>query len=275
MINVFIYIILFIIGGAWFSGVVDKSGYYNLKPVANIVCNSNKHDPVLTLNDVETLFHEAGHMFQHILTKIDIAECSGINSIEWDSVEIPSQGLESLYLIDDVMKNISNHRDTNEKMPKDLYNKIKNSKHHLAGTMLLRQLYFINLDLKLHEMNYNDNINISDYIKNIQNECDENFSVLKPLDEDLFLNSFLHIFAGGYSAGYYSYLYAEIFAAEIYTDFENAFKTNDMNNVKQVAKKFKDTILSLGGSESPKDVFIKYKGREPKIDALIKQRFGE
>ena len=260
-------------GGAWMDECINKSTNPNgekIIPVAYLVCNqtppSNNKPSLMSFEEVQTLFHEFGHGLQHMLTTVDIPQAAGINNVEWDAVELPSQFMENWCFDKKTLLNIAKHWETGEKLPEKEYEKLCQNRTFNCGMSTLRQLHFAITDLRLHS-------NLKDYEnKNsdeIRRDIAKNTSVLPPIQEDKFLCCFSHIFAGGYSAGYYSYKWAEVLSADAFSMFEEAGLDNNQE-IESIGKKFKETILSLGGSLPPTEVFKLFRGRAPKTEALIR-----
>ncbi len=255
--------------GAWMDSCVDKNRAlgHNI-PVAYLVCNGSppsKDKPsLLSFSDVETLFHEFGHGLQHMLTKIDINEISGINGIEWDAVELPSQFMENWCYDETTLNRMAVHYETGEKMPKKMYDSLIEQKTYGAGMAMMRQISFSKLDLYLYS-NWKtireENKSLWDIQKQIFTEC---CPYKRYLDEDKFLCSFQHIFSG-YSAGYYSYKWAEIMSADSFGMFEE-----NMDRQKEIGQRFRDTVLSNGGSKPAMDTFVQFRGRTPSVKALLR-----
>ncbi len=260
-------------GGAWMDECLCKN--INAKgekivPVAYLVCNqtppSNNKPSLMSFEEVQTLFHEFGHGLQHMLTTIDLPQAAGINNVEWDAVELPSQFMENWCFDKKTLLNIAKHWETGEKLPEDDYQKLCANRTFNCGMTTLRQLHFALTDLRIHS-------NIPSYkdknCDQIRREIAIETTVIPPIQEDKFLCCFSHIFAGGYSAGYYSYKWAEVLSADAFSMFEEAGLDNDQK-IKDIGLKFKETILSLGGSLPPLETFRLFRGREPKTDPLIK-----
>ena len=255
--------------GAWMDSCVDKNRAlgHNV-PVAYLVCNGSppsKDKPsLLSFSDVETLFHEFGHGLQHMLTKIDINDISGINGIEWDAVELPSQFMENWCYDETTLNRMAIHYETGEKMPKKMYDSLIEQKTYGAGMAMMRQISFSKLDLYLYS-NWKtikeQNKSLWDIQKEIFTEC---CPYKRYLDEDRFLCSFQHIFSG-YSAGYYSYKWAEIMSADSFGMFEE-----NMDRQKEIGRRFRDTVLSNGGSKPAMETFIEFRGRKPNVNALLR-----
>ncbi|TYZ57610.1 hypothetical protein PybrP1_008566 [[Pythium] brassicae (nom. inval.)] len=261
-------------GGAWMNVCVDRSrllgppergGVRN--PVAYLICNQSPPvgdtPSLMTFREVETLFHEFGHGLQHMLTTVEHGAVAGINGIEWDAVELPSQMMENFCYDPETIVSISGHYQTGEPLPMDLFEKIKAARNYMVATMMLRQLGFGALDMYLHEHYTGD-----EPIFEVQKRILAKFSVLEPLAEDRFLCSFSHIFAGGYAAGYYSYKWAEILSCDAFGAFEEA---KDPEAAARVGRRFRDTVLARGGGQHPLEVFEAFRGRKPSVAPLLLQ----
>ena len=260
-------------GGAWMDECLNKGKDENGKeilPVAYLVCNqtppSNGKPSLMSFDEVLTLFHEFGHGLQHMLTTVDLPQAAGINNVEWDAVELPSQFMENWCFDKVTLLNIAKHWETGEKLPDEDYKKLCENRTFNCGMATLRQLHFAITDLRLHSNKPKYQGQEPDQVRR---DIAQTTTVIEPIDEDKFLCCFSHIFAGGYSAGYYSYKWAEVLSADAFSMFEEADLEN-IDNVKSIGKKFKDTILSLGGSLSPLEIFKLFRGREPRTDSLIK-----
>jgi oligopeptidase A len=262
-------------GGAWMNNALDRKrlpdGSLRL-PVAYLVCNFTSpvgnQPALLTFREVETLFHEFGHGLQHMLTRVDYPEAAGINNVEWDAVELPSQFMENWCFHEETLSRLARHVDTGEVLPKALQDKIRAGRIYRAASMTLRQVYFATLDLELHHR-YPAGENAPGVLEVQQRVAVEN-TVLKPLPEDRFLCSFSHIFAGGYAAGYYSYKWAEVLSADAFSAFEEVGLSN-AEEVARTGRRFRDTVLALGGSRHPLEVFQAFRGRAPSTQPLLKQ----
>ena len=258
-------------GGAWMDECLNKNNIgRNTLPVAYLVCNQtppSKDKPsLMSFDEVQTLFHEFGHGLQHMLTTVNLPQAAGINNVEWDAVELPSQFMENWCFHKNTLLNIAKHYETGERLSDENFEKLVKNRTFNCGMATLRQLHFAITDIRLHSNIYSNQGKNSDEIRN---EIARNTTVIEPIQEDKFLCCFSHIFAGGYSAGYYSYKWAEVLSADAFSMFEEADLENNQN-IKAIGKKFKDTILSLGGSFSPLEVFKLFRGREPKTDSLIR-----
>lgn len=263
-------------GGAWMDEVVARSralareGSSARLPVAHMVCNQTPpvgdKPSLMTFREVETVFHEFGHALQHMLTKEDEGLASGIRGIEWDAVELPSQFMENWCYERDTLMSIAKHYETGETLPEEIYKKLLAARTFRAGSFSLRQIRFASLDLELHTKYAPGG---SESIFDIDQRVSKRTQVLPPLPEDRFLCGFSHIFAGGYAAGYYSYKWAEVLSADAFSAFEDVGLNNE-KAVKETGKKFRETILALGGGKPPLEVFVEFRGREPSPEALLR-----
>ncbi|KAI3909603.1 hypothetical protein MKW98_014020 [Papaver atlanticum] len=263
-------------GGAWMDEVVARSralardGASARLPVAHMVCNQSPpvgdKPSLMTFREVETVFHEFGHALQHMLTKEDEGLVSGIRGIEWDAVELPSQFMENWCYQRDTLMSLAKHYETGETLPEEVYLKLLAARTFRAGTQSLRQIKFASTDLELHGSYIPCG---SESIFDIDRRVSKKTSVIAPLPEDRFLCGFSHIFAGGYAAGYYSYKWAEVLSADAFSAFEDAGLDNE-KAVKETGRKFRETVLALGGGKPPLDVFVQFRGREPSPEALLR-----
>jgi len=259
--------------GAWMNSCVDRNKYLNKKPIAYLICNGSPpiknndgsvKPSLMTFREVETLFHEFGHGLQHMLTQVEEGGASGINNIEWDAVELPSQFMENWCYHKPTVMGFAKHYLTNEPLPDELFEKILKQRTFMTGGGMCRQVYFAMLDLYLYSQLKED-----ENILDVQKRLSSQYLVRPILDEDKFLCSFSHIFAGGYSAGYYSYKWAEIMSADVFSAFEE-IDLNDPSQVAEMGRKFRDTVLAKGGGEHPAEVFREFRGRDPIPDALLR-----
>lgn len=257
-------------GGAWMdeSRIRRKLTDGSIQtPVTYLTCNLNppvNDEPALFNHDeVQTLFHEFGHGLQHMLTKIDYAGVSGINGIPWDAVEIASQFMESWCWEKPGIDLIARHYKTGEKLPDELFTKMLNAKNFQSAMQMVRQLEFAIFDFRLHK---EFDPTIENQIQKILDEVRQKITVVPIAKFNRFQHSFSHIFAGGYAAGYYSYKWAEVLACDAFSKFEE-------NGIfdHQTGLEFLQCILEPGGSVDPMELFIKFRGRPPKIDALLRQ----
>ena len=259
-------------GGAWMDDCLGRrklDGKLQL-PVAHLVCNQTPPHgdtpSLMSFREVETLFHEMGHGLQHMLTTVDFADCAGINGVEWDAVELPSQFMENWCYHRPTLLSLTGHYQTGEPLPEALFEKIRAAKNFRAGSMTLRQLLFGMADIELH-MEFDPNGKETPH--ELNRRLSLHTSVLPILAEDRSLCSFQHIFSGGYSAGYYSYKWAEILSADAFSAFEEA-GLDDPAAIQKTGRRFRDTVLALGGSRHPMEVFRAFRGREPQVAALLR-----
>jgi len=243
-------------------------------PIAYLVCNqtppvagsSGTTPSLMTWNEVSTLFHELGHGLQHMLTEVELGPVAGINGVEWDAVELPSQFMENWLRHRPTLASFARHWQTGEAIPATLVDRVLAATTFRAGSGFLRQLYFARLDLALH---HDYDPRGSRTIWDLQRVVAADNTVVAPLDEDRFLCAFGHLFAGGYAAGYYSYKWAEVLSADAFAAFEEA-GLDDEAQVSAVGRRFRATILALGGSVPPMDVYQSFRGRAPNTDALLR-----
>jgi oligopeptidase A len=256
-------------GGAWMDECrvrrTNADGELQT-PVAYLVCNLNKpvgDKPALfTHDEVVTLFHETGHGIHHMLTQIDVSAVSGINGVPWDAVELPSQFLENWCWEEEALAFISGHYESGEALPKEMLDKMLAAKNFQSAMFILRQLEFGLFDFTLHT-EYDPDIGAR--VLETLAQVKENVAILPSLEWNRFSHSFSHIFAGGYSAGYYSYLWAEVLSSDAYSRFEEDGIFNE-----ETGRSFLNNILEMGGSEEPMELFKRFRGREPEIDALLR-----
>jgi oligopeptidase A len=259
-------------GGAWMDDCLGRrvtNGHVQL-PVAHLVCNQTpphgETPSLMSFREVETLFHEMGHGLQHMLTKVDFADCAGINGVEWDAVELPSQFMENWCYHRPTLLSLTGHYQTGEPLPEALFEKVRAAKNYRAGSMMLRQLLFGMTDITLHS---DFDPNGKETPHELNQRLSQQTSVLPLLPEDRSLCSFQHIFSGGYAAGYYSYKWAEILSADAFSAFEEAGLDNP-TAIQQTGRRFRDTVLALGGSRHPMQVFQAFRGREPQVAAILR-----
>jgi oligopeptidase A len=255
-------------GGAWMDECVGR--LHGRKPVAYLICNQappvGDRPSLMSFDEVHTLFHEFGHGLQHMLTTVEHGLASGIRNVEWDAVELPSQFMENWCYHKPTLLGLSSHVDTGAKLPDELFDKLTAARTFRAGSDMLRQLYFATLDLALH---HRFDATGSESPFAVQHRIAERTTVVPPLPEDRFLCGFTHIFAGGYAAGYYSYKWAEVLSADAFGAFEEA-GLDDPQAVETTGRRWRATVLSLGGSRPPMDVFVAFRGRPPTTDALLR-----
>lgn len=256
-------------GGAWMDdcvGSLRKANGELQKPVAYLTCNFNRplgDKPALfTHNEVTTLFHEFGHGLHHMLTQIDTAGVSGISGVPWDAVELPSQFMENWCWEPEALAFISGHYQSGEPLPKEMLDKLLAAKNYQAALFILRQLEFGLFDFRMHaEYSPDKGAQILPTLAEVKKMV----AVVPSPSWGRFPHAFSHIFAGGYAAGYYSYLWAEVLSADAYSRFEEEGIFNA-----ETGKSFLDNILSRGGSEEPMELFKRFRGREPQLDAMLR-----
>ena len=254
--------------GAWMDDAITRrrKGATVQTPVAYLTCNFSrpvgKRPALFTHDEVLTLFHEFGHGLHHLLTRVDDLGVAGINGVEWDAVELPSQFMENFCWEWDVLRHMTRHVDTDEPLPRELYDKMLAAKNFQSGLAMLRQLEFAVFDMRLH----------SDFdpaagktALQLLEEVRSRIAVLRPPAYHRFPNSFSHIFAGGYAAGYYSYKWAEVLSADAYSFFEEQGVLNPI-----AGQRFRDEVLAVGGSRPAAESFRAFRGREPHVDALLR-----
>jgi oligopeptidase A len=235
-------------------------------PVAQLVCNFappvGDKPALLTHDDVITLFHEFGHGLHHMLTQVNDLGVSGISGVEWDAVELPSQFMENFCWEWDVLQQLSGHVDTGEPLPRELFDKMIAAKNFQSGLMTLRQIEFALFDMRLHGEPGSE----AD-VQKVLDEVRAEVAVLIPPAFNRFQHSFSHIFAGGYAAGYYSYKWAELLSADAWSAFEEEGVFNAATG-----KRFLTEVLEQGGARDALDNFKAFRGREPRIDALLRHQ---
>ena len=263
-------------GGAWMSECINRAKIMEAGtettrlPVAYLVCNQtppvDNKPSLMTFMEVETLFHEFGHGLQHLLTKVDYPGAAGINNIEWDAVELPSQFMENWCYDRNTLFNMAKHYETGEPLPEHYYQKLLAARNYMSGSATLRQIHLSLLDIELHDRYQPGG---AEKVTDVRNRLAKTTTVIPPLPEDAFLCAFGHIFAGGYAAGYYSYKWAEVLSADAFSAFEEAGLENEPA-ITETGTRFRETVLALGGSKHPMEVFKAFRGREPNTEALLR-----
>jgi oligopeptidase A len=255
-------------GGAWMDDAISRRrrGAQIQTPVAHLNCNFSRpvggRPALFTHDEVLTLFHEFGHGLHHLLTRVEDLGVSGINGVEWDAVELPSQFMENFAWEWDVLRHMTRHVDTGAPLPRALYDKMIAAKNFQSGLAMLRQIEFAVFDMRLHSEAARGALELLQEVR-------DRIAVLKPPPYNRFPNSFSHIFAGGYAAGYYSYKWAEVLSADAYSLFEEAGGSRGILDA-EAGGRFRDEILAVGGSRPAAESFRAFRGREPRVDALLK-----
>ena len=253
-------------GGAWMDDAITRRRKAeNLQtPVAYLNCNFSRpvggRPALFTHDEVQTLFHEFGHGLHHLLTRVEDLGVSGINGVEWDAVELPSQFMENFCWEWDVLRHMTRHVDTGAPLPRELFDKMVAAKNFQSGLAMLRQLEFAVFDMRLHAEFAPTRTALQ-----LLDEVRQKVAVLHPPSYNRFPNNFSHIFAGGYAAGYYSYKWAEVLSADAYSFFEEHGVLDPKSG-----QRFRDEILGVGGSRPAAESFKAFRGREPTVDALLR-----
>jgi oligopeptidase A len=262
-------------GGAWMDDAINRrrtsSGVQI--PVAYLTCNlpapvahgTQTRPALFTHDDVITVFHEFGHGLHQMLTQVEVSGVSGIEGVEWDAVELPSQFMENFCWEWDVLKHMTAHVDTGLPLPRELYDRMIAAKNFQSGLATVRQLELGLFDMLVH----------SDYLPGGGGRCASPQAVLDEVRAevrvvpcapyDRFMQAFSHIFAGGYAAGYYSYKWAEVLSADAYSLFEELGVLSP-----EAGRRFRDEVLAQGGSRPALESFVAFRGREPQLDALLR-----
>ncbi|HYD56632.1 MAG TPA: M3 family metallopeptidase [Burkholderiales bacterium] len=255
-------------GGAWMDDAIGRrrKGAAVQTPVAYLTCNFSRpiggKPALFTHDEVLTLFHEFGHGLHHLLTRVEDLGVSGIAGVEWDAVELPSQFMENFCWEWDVLRHMTRHVDSRASLPRSLFDKMVAAKNFQSGLAMLRQIEFSVFDMRLH----------SDFdptagrtALQLLEEVRDRVAVLRPPAYNRFPNNFSHIFAGGYAAGYYSYKWAEVLSADAYSLFEESGVLSA-----EAGARFRDEILAVGGSRPAAESFRAFRGREPRVEALLR-----
>ena len=260
-------------GGAWMDECLSLSHGADgqpVLPVAYLVCNQSapvgETPSLMTFQEVETLFHEFGHGLHHMLTTVERPQAAGINNVEWDAVELPSQFMENWCYDRSTLLGMARHWQSGEPLPEAEFDKLLAARTFMAGAATLRQVHFSLTDLRLHS---SWTPGSGQTPEQLRRQIATTTTVLEPIEEDALLCSFGHIFAGGYAAGYYSYKWAEVLSADAFSAFEDGGLDNE-EAIRATGRRFRDTVLSLGGSRHPAEVFESFRGRAPSTEALIR-----
>jgi oligopeptidase A len=261
-------------GGAWMDDVRTRwlrpdNGVLQT-PVAHLVCNFadgvDGKPPLLTHDDVTTLFHEFGHGLHHMLTQVNEHDVSGISGVEWDAVELPSQFMENFCWEWNVLQHMTAHVDTGEPLPRALFDKMLAAKNFQSGMQTLRQIEFALFDMLLHT-SHDPAVDFLPLLHTVRQEV----AVMHPPAWSRTAHTFSHIFAGGYAAGYYSYKWAEVLSADAYAAFEETAAADGTPSA-ETGRKYRESILEAGGSRPAMESFKAFRGREPTLDALLRHQ---
>ena len=267
-------------GGAWMDDARGRRELPNGEiqvPVAYLVCNFAApvkvdgvlRQPTITHDDVITLFHESGHGLHHLLTQVGALGVSGINGVEWDAVELPSQFMENFCWEWEVLENMTAHTETGKPLPRELFEKMLAAKNFQNGLATLRQIVMSLTDWRLHSSF--DATHAKDHaVLDVSRLIAAEYNIIAQPEISRWINTFSHIFAGGYAAGYYSYKWAEVLSADVYSAFEEAAKLTGSVLDAKTGARYREEILEVGGSRSAAESFKAFRGREPSIDALLR-----
>ena len=267
-------------GGAWMDDARGRRVLSNGEiqiPVAYLVCNFAPpvkvdgvlRQPTITHDDVITLFHESGHGLHHLLTQVSALGVSGINGVEWDAVELPSQFMENFCWEWEVLEKMTAHVDTGKPLPRELFDKILAAKNFQNGLMTLRQIVMSLTDWRLHT-HFDAKNAQGQAVLELSRKIANDYNVIPQPEISRWINTFSHIFAGGYAAGYYSYKWAEVLSADAYAAFEEAAKLTGSILDAKTGTRYREEILEVGGSRPAAESFKAFRGREPSIDALLR-----
>ena len=254
-------------GGAWMDDARNRRRLAGgvQTPVTFLTCNFSSPvggEPAhFTHREVITLFHEFGHGLHQLLTRVDDLGVSGIAGVEWDAVELPSQFMENFCWEWDVLSHMSRHGDTGEPLPRALYDKMVAAKNFQSDMQFVRQIEFALFDMRLHH----DFDRAADSVQALMERVRQRVAVVHPPEWNRFPNQFSHIFGGGYAAGYYSYKWAEVLSADAFGAFEEEGVLNPATGAR-----FRDEVLGVGGSRPALESFVAFRGREPRMDALLR-----
>ncbi|MBU3622357.1 M3 family metallopeptidase [Polynucleobacter sp. AP-Latsch-80-C2] len=267
-------------GGAWMDDARGRRELPNGEiqvPVAYLVCNFAPpvkvdgvlRQPTITHDDVITLFHESGHGLHHLLTQVGALGVSGINGVEWDAVELPSQFMENFCWEWEVLENMTAHAETGKPLPRELFEKMLAAKNFQNGLATLRQIVMSLTDWRLHSSF--DTTNAKGHaVLDVSRKIADEYNIIPQPEISRWINTFSHIFAGGYAAGYYSYKWAEVLSADAYSAFEEAAKLTGSVLDAKTGTRYRQEILEVGGSRPAAESFKAFRGREPSIDALLR-----
>jgi len=239
-------------------------------PVAYLNCNFSRpvggRPALFTHDEVITLFHEFGHGLHHLLTQVEDLGVAGINGVEWDAVELPSQFMENFCWEWEVLAQMTRHVDNGAPLPRALFDKMLAAKNFHSGLAMLRQIEFSLFDMHLH---FDFDLDTGRSALELLDEVRRRVAVLHPPAYNRFPNSFSHVFGGGYAAGYYSYKWAEVLSADAYSLFEEGRGAEGVLNA-ELGARFRNEVLAVGGSRPAAESFRAFRGRAPQVDALLR-----
>jgi oligopeptidase A len=257
--------------GAWMDDAINRKrvrGFLQ-HPVAYLTCNLSApvggKPATFTHDEVITIFHEFGHGLHQLLTRVEVAGVSGIQGVEWDAVELPSQFMENFCWEWDVVREMSRHVDSNAPLPRELFDKILAAKNFLSGMATVRQLEMGLFDMRLHTEFEAVGQQRWPTPQALLDDVRREVAVVPPAPYDRFVESFAHVFAGGYAAGYYSYKWAEVLSADAFSLFEEEGVLSPT-----AGARFRDEVLARGGSRPALESFVAFRGRPPQLDALLR-----
>ena len=267
-------------GGAWMDDARGRRELANGEiqiPIAYLVCNFAPpvkvdgvlRQPTITHDDVITIFHESGHGLHHLLTQVSALGVSGINGVEWDAVELPSQFMENFCWEWEVLEKMTAHAQTGKPLPRELFEKILAAKNFQNGLATLRQIVMSLTDWRLHSR-FDAKAAKGHAVLDVSRNIADQYNIIPQPEISRWINSFSHIFAGGYAAGYYSYKWAEVLSADAYSAFEEAAKLTGSVLDAKTGTRYREEILEVGGSRPAAESFKAFRGREPSIDALLR-----
>ena len=267
-------------GGAWMDDARGRRELPNGEiqiPIAYLVCNfaapvkvdGVMRQPTITHDDVITLFHESGHGLHHLLTQVSALGVSGINGVEWDAVELPSQFMENFCWEWEVLEKMTAHAETGKPLPRELFDKMLAAKNFQNGLATLRQIVMSLTDWRLHS-SFDAKDAKGQAVLDASRVIADEYNIIAQPEISRWINSFSHIFAGGYAAGYYSYKWAEVLSADAYSAFEEAAKLTGSVLDAKTGTRYRREILEVGGSRPAAESFKAFRGREPSIDALLR-----
>jgi oligopeptidase A len=256
--------------GAWMDDAQQRwrrpDGQGLQLPIAHLVCNFAPpvgHQPAcLTHDDVTTLFHEFGHGLHHMLSQVEDLAVSGISGVEWDAVELPSQFMENFCWEWDVVRRLTAHVDTGEPLPRALFDKMLAARHFQAGLLMLRRAEYALFDMRVHL-----EPDAASRVQSLTEEVRDEIAVMHPAPFFRYAHSFTHLFDGGYAAGFYGYAWAEVLSADAYSAFEESGVFDAATG-----RRYRETILEVGGSRPAIESFKAFRGREPRLDALLRHQ---